>query len=136
MIAGAIYTLLNAESTITDLLGKFENQPAIFTFDQGVAPSDATVPHISIMEVGGGEFGTRGSQGAEVLIQIDIWGSNELRESIRSLAWRVKEVVDRGCITPVGYTSLMLVADPPQRNDDRDGFPGYRVIARTKVLKD
>jgi len=139
-VVGGIYTYLNAETDVTNGLSTYDfgngDAPAIFTTDE--IQEDAATPFIRISTVGGFRDGTdRTSRGGVVLVNVVLWGAkNDSGKILRELADTIWFALDRAPIEVGGYDVPYCLADPPNRLNDRDGFPGYVVSCRVLVRKE
>lgn len=132
MIEKAYRDLLKANSGIANQLAEFDfgdgNEPAIFTFDdpQEMPPDNVSRPLIFIRMAGGVQHSDRGSDEAQVITRISVWGDRD-RQSIRDLARDVWKLVNKASLTLTGWAIYGCLADPPAPLTDPDGLPGFLV---------
>ena len=138
MIAEALHNLIVNDSLAASLATwEFAGgvpTPAVFTLDTGAPPAGSGRPAIVIEERGGEPWGTRGHTGADVRARVHVFGERT-GASVRGLAWQVKELIDRARPALTGYDIIQLIAEPPAREADAAGFPGYRIDVRLLALK-
>jgi len=139
-IPKAIYTVLNADSGITDELSTYDfgggAAPSIFTFEP--APENAETPFIVIAPVSSSSGGADRSTKAGVLsIDIKLWekkGRSE--ETLRQLADKIWFAMDRAILADDYFDSISYcLATPPYRLLDPDGFVGFIISCRILVRK-
>ncbi len=113
-------------------------EPAVFTNRR--TPGEGKRPSVEVEESGGDHWGTRGSPGMDAVVQVRVMGENDMsQEALRSAAMVVMDTVHRANIDdytrPRGYEGIFVLAEPPSAIIDEDGFPGYLIALRVRVLK-
>ncbi len=137
MIAGVLTKAITADATIVAGLALYAGVPAIFTAE---IPDDCGLPAIVINDIGGTRWGTRGQKGAELAVDVTIYGKNLLsKKVIRDLAYKIWHLLNRHELSPwleaEGYDNWGCLADPPTATNDGNGFPGFTVKVTVRVLK-
>ena len=143
VISDVLRDVLNADATVTAEIGTFEfstgfTEPAIFTTER--PPDIVDYPIVIIDDLPGANWGTRGSTGGEAFCRVFVYGNRNWNlANLRNTAWIVKRSLDRAALdthlSSYGYAGALCIADPPGRLDDPDGFPGFVVNVRVKVLR-
>ena len=141
MIEEAIHRVLSADSDVTTGLATYVFTtgglplPAIFTMEN--PPKNAVLPAVCIHgPIGGARWGTREKKGAEVLVDVSLWGDKSRSTlALGSLAWRIWEALERAELQILGYEEVGCMATPPRALRDPDGFPGYQVEVRVRILQ-
>lgn len=139
LLVKAMRDLLLADSEVTGALATYDfggasEQAAIF--DSQPIPVDAELPAVSIEIADGSPWGTRGFRGAECWIDVQIWGEKTAsRAALRAAAWDIWRCLDRAEPALTGYQEVGLIARPPRVSPDPDGFPGYLIEARIRILE-
>ncbi len=132
MIAKAYRDLIKADAGIVAQLATFDfgsgSEAAIFSFDdtQEQPPDTVSRPAIFIRTAGGVQHSDRGSDEAQVITRISVWGDRD-RQSIRNLARDVWVLVNKASLTLTGWAIYGSLADPPAPLTDPDDFPGFLV---------
>ena len=135
----AIRDALLADSDVTDGLSTFDfggasEQAAIF--DRQPIPRDADLPAVAVDLAAGGNWGTRGYRGAEMVVDVQIWGEKGTsRAGLRDTAWAIFRCLDRATLALTGYTEVGVQARPPRTSPDPDGFPGYLLEVSIRILE-
>lgn len=135
----AIHAKLSATPEITGSLATFQltgvTMPAIFTFEP--APRDCTSPHVTISGSGAGNrFECRDGRGGEPLFDVKLWGDKtRSRRELRELAILVWRTLDRCNLTIESYAEAGVFADYPTPLDDPDGFPGFRIPVKVRIME-
>jgi len=138
MIPKAIYDVIVADAGVTVQLGTYDfgigPKPSVFT--SRVIPDDAERTAIRIEQVTAIPWGTRDARGAEIWVDVNVWGDKvQSDKALIDLANDVWRLLDRVDLTVTGYVSVLCQADAPESITDADGFPGYVVKCRTKIIE-
>ena len=135
----AIRDLLVADSVLRARIETYEftsgtSTPSVFTTD--VMPKDARLPAIIVARAGGADFGTRGWEGSDTLIDVRLYGDRERNTAdLRRTAEIMRKLLNRAKLTLTdGQRAFRCIADPPVAAPDPDGFPGYLVAVRVLLL--
>jgi len=144
MIAEALHTLLASVSDITTNLATYQfttgdDDPAIFS-QVDVIPDDASYPAIIIDGPdSGSNDGTYSYKGGNAFGSIRIYDDRKKSSVlIRSIAWDIYHNVNRASLTFPGsadYYSAFCIADPPQKTNDPDNFPGFLINYRVNFFE-
>lgn len=138
-VVEAVQAKLVASALATELatydFGDAVEAPAVFTIDP--IPEDAELPAIVVTELGGSsDFGTRAKRGAEVDVDVRLWGDKDRSEkALRDLAWRVFLEMHRAHLDVDGFEEVGCFATPPRKLFDPDKFPGYLVSVRARIIE-
>ena len=132
-LMGAVYTLLNDTTDITDYLSTYNFGggaiPAIFSEDP--APDNAECPLITIeMEggAGGASVRDRGNRGGNVGFGIKLWyDKDHSQKEMREVAETIWKTLDRADLTLSGYEFVQCLSTPPGQLSDPDGFRGFLI---------
>lgn len=140
-VAQAVLQCLLGDSTLrskyaTYNFGNTTPDPAIFTTDP--IPEDAGSPCAVITEEGGNSsFGTRERRGAEVEIQIRIFGDKDREhDTIRDVAWSTWRRIHRARLSIDGFAELGCIAEVPRQSRDDDGYPEFSIDVRVRILEE
>lgn len=138
MILGAVANRLKADSLLVGLLATYDfgsgPEPAIFTIDP--IPEDAALPAIVITEIGGTNFETRDTYGAEVTLDVRAYDEKtRSRAAVEQIAWRIQHVLHHTPLIISGCEEVGCYAEVPQHMADDRGFPGYRVQVMVRFLE-
>lgn len=109
--------------------------PAVFTTFE--MPKNCDLPAVQINRIGGVDYGTRGAEGEDTLIDVRLYGDRR-RDSdvLRRTAKILRKLVNRANLTLTdGHRAFRCIADPPALTPDEDGFPGYRISVRVLQLE-
>ena len=143
MIAEGIYTKISSDSGITDRLASYNfttgvSSPAIFTID--VIPEDSGYPAIIIDEDGGISEGSFGFKGANTYCTVRLYDDKDRTSLVvKDIAWDLYKLLDRSEITfPAGsgFYSAWVIASPPRKLSDIDGFPGYAIDLTINIFEE
>lgn len=136
MFHKALRDLLVADANVTGKIATYEfttgaaETPAVFTDD--VAPGNAEGIFIVVTTLDSDNFGTRARRGGEVWIDVNLWGDKGRSDlalwQAADAAWKC---LDRAMPVVTGWNMMRVVATPPQRITDVDGFPGYLLRCHT-----
>lgn len=136
VLAFALAEKIASTPSVADQLAKFELEkgnptPAVFTYDdvEAAIPENCETPAVIIHEVGGGNFSTRGEDGAKTTARVQVWGNDD-RQSVLRLTWEIWKILNKdaqGAGWNVADAEIFgVLCDPPRIVADRDGFPGYQ----------
>jgi len=139
-VVKAVREALLSDSAVTASLATYDfggdaEEPAVFGFQP--IPADAQLPAIAIDLAGGSSWGTRSYRGAELIVDVQVWGEkHSSRAALRDTAWAVWRCLDRTPLVLQGYEDVGVQASPPRPSPDPDGFPGYLVEVRARILEE
>jgi hypothetical protein len=140
MILPAIRDVIVNDAGVVAQLATYEftrgtKTAAVFT--TAVIPMDSERPAIRIIEFSSIPWGVRDSRGAEIMVDVDVWGNkNTSQKALRDLAYDVWRLLDRSEPNTTGYTVVVMMCDSPVEITDEDEFPGYVIRCRVKVIED
>ena len=144
MISDVLRDVLASNAGIVAALATYEfttGAPEVAIFTTERIPDDVNrFPVILIVDLSGTPWGTRCKRGAEAFARVMVYGDkNWTLDVIRDIAWDVNRAIDRVALdsrlAPYGYSAALCQADPPGYLTDPDGFPGYAIDVRTKILR-
>ncbi|MCX7805042.1 MAG: hypothetical protein N3A38_07600 [Planctomycetota bacterium] len=126
-----------AAAAIRARLADYADGKAIFCLP--AMPEDSGLPAIVIAEAGGASWGCRARPGAEVRVDVQVFGRKGMTtETIRGLARDLWTFLGRsdmaGDMAAAGFEGWGVVAQPPQNTQDGLGFPGYTIPLVCRVL--
>ncbi len=139
MIAEAIHTILLAEPSITGALATYDfgagAAPAIHTRDP--IPVSSEHPAIIITETGGDNWDTfRGHKGGIMIANVRVYGDRSMsRKILRNLAQDIWEELHLSNLVVPGYDDVGTYCDMPAELEDPDGFPGFLIVVRSRILQ-
>lgn len=141
-IKKAIYDVIVADTGVggvTPQLGTYPfnrvlYRPSVFTSRK--IPDDCGYPAVLITQVSGVAWGTRGYEGGDVLVDVDVFddktSSDKALNDVCGDIWRL---LNRVALVIIGYDHVFCIADPPMQTADDEGFPGYVIRCRVKAIK-
>lgn len=137
MIAEAIHAHLIADGTITAALATWDfgdgAAPAVFTTDP--IPAGCGLPAIVITETGGDNWDTFNHWGGNCHADVRVYGNKTFsREALRDVAQLIWRRMHLANLTVVGYGDWGTYCNMPAELTDPDGFPGFLLAVRTRVL--
>ena len=144
MLDGALAAALLQDTAalavaIRAAVASYGTSKAIFT---GALPDgeDAAFPAIVIAQTGGADFGCRVKKGAEVSIDVQVFGDKATSlATVRGIAKNIWDYFNRAEIgaflTAAGFEDWGVTARPPQNTQDGLGFPGFTIQVTARVLK-
>jgi len=143
MIKKVIRDVIINDATITADLATYtfttgSTEPAVFTTN--IIPRDADFPAVIIDQSAGDMFGCRDKRGGELIIEVRVYDDKDkTEETIYDLALNIWKLLDRVNIETrlniEGYEDWGCQADPPIQQDDPDGYPGYLIRVRPRILE-
>jgi len=137
MIAEAIHARIIEDATITAALATWDfgdgAAPAVFTSDP--IPVGCGHPAILITEVGGDNWDTFKHRGGNFQADVKIYGDKTFsRKVLRNLAELLWVRLHLANLTITGYDDWGTYCNMPAELTDPDGFPGFLLAVRTRVL--
>lgn len=136
-VTQGIYDVIIADTGLTNKLAKYKSAPAVFTFTP--APENAASPQITISQVGGipGNGRDRGHKGGVISADVKVYSDKgDSEKALRNLADELWLLLDRASVQADGFDeTVYCFANPPQKLDDPEGFPGFLVTCRVLVRK-
>jgi len=135
VIASALGDILAADTALTDKLASYNSSPAITTIDP--PPEDMGAPLVVLRgPVGGVRMGSRTSEGTIVDYDVTCYGNKgRSTATIRDVAWRIWELMERADLSISGYESVGVTALPPRSAPDPDGFPGWVIMTSVHAIR-
>lgn len=136
MISTAIRSKLMQNLVLQPLISTYNFgtiEQAIFTTSS--LPQNATLPAILITELGGTNWGTRGSRGLNCRIQIRLFGDRYNNHNLNQAAWEIYDSLDRADLTIAGYDLITCNCEAPQFIEDETGSPGYILFADVSIIE-
>lgn len=139
MFVEAIRDILTADADVTGGLATYQftsgvDAAAIFTIDP--IPENAELPAIVVTTPSAGTYNTCDRHGVELDIDVRIFGNrqNQSIASLHTTAWAIYDALSLPSLSVAGYDDYGVIASPPTRISDPDGFPGYLVSAQLRAI--
>ena len=135
-VKAALHKLLTATTAITSNLATYSfgtgaAKPAIFT--SRIFPENCKYPAIRINQVASLWAGWRGLSAGDIFLDVSLFGNKTHSDkALNELADTIRATIDRSNLQISGFTSAVVLADPPIESADEAGFIGY--IVRCRIL--
>lgn len=128
MWAEAIKEMLEASPAIGPALTQWDfgdgvRRPAIFI---GEVPLECASRRIVLTESAPYRYNLRGYRGGRVIVDVNVLGDRSMSvKGLGDLAYIAWGVLHRKRPTVTGFSTTPILAEPPGRADDAEGFPGF-----------
>lgn len=130
-ITGALYAVLVADATLTDLLSTYKGAPAVFSSDP--VPKDATWPWLVISgSEADDDFGAKNEAGRSITRRIRIYDDAEDGSVLtaEAIGERVRDLFHRLPFAVTGGTVYMVDASGPIAAPSGPDVVGRAVVLR------
>jgi len=134
----AVRDKILTSTAITSQLAKFKfgttPEPAVFTMQ--LFPTTTEYPAIILRQAASIWGGYRDSHAGTAIIDIGLYANKGYSDAkILDTALKTSILLDRADLDISGYTSAVVLADPPRQTFDKEGFIGYVVSLLVYCIK-